>query len=210
MPDNDKAAPDRVAAKQDDKPVAKSPAVQAQTAASQLPAQSPAPAPAPGPAPAAAEQDDGEDVTYLPGEGDPRTTKWRGHTFVAGEPKRIKDRHHIMAARANKFFRVGKGGKPDDNPNRGPSTSEEYRAHVVEILNAGGESPMTVEDFIRKWAGERQMRDRCGVGDDDIRWLGGLVEPRLRQMRGREGLSDHQVADIWIKYGIFDIPWRAS
>ena len=66
----------------------------------------------------------GEDVfvTYLPGDGDPPTTQWRGVEFRAGVPKQLTDPAHIEAAKTNRFFRVGKGdpSKPaDHNPNDG-------------------------------------------------------------------------------------------
>ena len=80
----------------------------------------PQPAPPPAPAPADEAPPAGEDhVTYLPGEGDPPTTTWRGEEFRANVPVRITDPDHIEAARTNRFFRVGKGDpKPaDHNPN---------------------------------------------------------------------------------------------
>jgi hypothetical protein len=60
-------------------------------------------------APAQAPEDyEGEDVTYLPGDGDPPVTEWRGVEFGAGEAKRLTDIGHIEAARSNRFFRVGR------------------------------------------------------------------------------------------------------
>lgn len=200
----DKGATEKSPSKTDDKPAGAEPIVQRHTLAGQLPESgmgTPPPAPAPLP------PYEGEDVTYFPGDGDPRIVKWRGQEFRAGETKRVKDLSHVDAARGNSHFRVGKDGAHGDNPNRGPSDSMQYRGHVLAWLN---DAEIGVEKFIQKWSEEKRMREQCGVGEDDIRWLGTLLEPRLRQMRMREGMSDRQVADIWIKYGILDIPWRAS
>ena len=150
------------------------------------------------------DKDEGEHVTYWPGHGDPHTVKWRGIEFKAGQPKKLRHAEHIEAARGNRYFHVGDGDAPEVNPNLGPTDANGYRAHVVRWLD----DMVTVEELIAKWAGEREMRDRCGTGDDDIRFLGPLVEPKLREMRRKEGLNDRQVADVWMKYGIFDLPWR--
>lgn len=147
---------------------------------------------------------EGEEVTYMPGYGDPSVTKWRGHTFKAGEPKVIKDADHIEAARGNRFFRVGKGGSAGDNPNRPPANEMEYRAHVVRWMD----KEQTVEDIIKRFAGERKLREECGVGEEDLKWLSTIVEPKLRQMRMEEGLSDKQVSDLWARYGFSEQPWR--
>jgi hypothetical protein len=62
----------------------------------------------PAPTPADKAPPAGEDVTYLPGPGDPPTIEWRGVEFRAGEAKRLTDIGHIEAARSNRFFRVGR------------------------------------------------------------------------------------------------------
>jgi hypothetical protein len=83
----------------------------------------PQPAPPPAPVPADEAPPAGEDVfvTYLPGDGDPPTTQWRGVEFRAGETIRLTDPAHIEAAKTNRFFRVGKGDPKDQgrNPNDG-------------------------------------------------------------------------------------------
>lgn len=154
-----------------------------------------------------APKDEGEELTYLPGPGDPATIKWRGVEFKANIPKRITDADHIAAARLNRFFRVGKDDPKDPgrNPNDGPKTPMEYRAHVIAWIK----TCESVEDVVKHWSDDRVLRQTCEVGSDDITWLGAIVEPKLSDFRRKEGMSDAAVASVWIKYGVLDLPWRA-
>ena len=145
----------------------------------------------------------GEMLTYLAGEGDPVTIKWRGVEFKANVPQRVADKAHIAAARTNKFFRVGNELK--EAPSFAPKDSMDYRAHVIDWMR----DVTTVDHLVRNWSADRNLRVKCEVGDDDVRYLGTIIEPRLRTMRQAEGLSDGQVAQIWIDHGILDLPWRA-
>jgi hypothetical protein len=154
-------------------------------------------------------KDDGEDITYLPGPGDPPKTTWRGVEFHAGVTQRITNAAHIEAARTNRFFRVGKGdpSKPaDHNPNDGPKTAMEYRAHVVAWLKTCD----SVEGLIKHWADDRVLRQTCEVGEDDVKWLGTMAEPVLRDLRMKQGMTDMDVSRVWVKYGVLDLPWRAK
>lgn len=165
------------------------------------------------PQPSEAKPDAGEDVTYLPGPGDKSTTKWRGHDFKAGVPVRVTDPHHLEAIKGNPFFRVGKGdGKyPDRHPSDAPTNPMEYRAHVVAWIKEIGEKtdpPGTIDDIVKHWADDRALRQTCDAGSDDIKWLGQFIEPKLMEFKRREGLSENQVAQVWIKYGFVEIPWR--
>ena len=81
----------------------------------------------------------------------------------------------------------------------------DYRGYVLEWMK----SVSTIEDLVKHWAADRNLRVKCEVGEDDIRYLGTLIEPKLRQMRLQAGLSDTAVADIWVKHGVLDLPWRA-
>jgi hypothetical protein len=148
--------------------------------------------------------EEGELVVYFPGDGDPATTKWRGVEFKSGIPVRVTNKDHIAAARANRFYRVGNDA-PQENPNIIPAGAMEYRAYVMRWM----EGVSTVEQLVRNWARDRDLRAKCEVGYDDIMYLGTLIEPKLRQMRLSEGLSDTQVCELWIKHGILDLPWRA-
>ena len=146
----------------------------------------------------------GEDVTYLPGDGDPAKTKWRGVEFHANVPVRIVDSDHIEAARGSRYFRVGNDG-PKENPNEGPKDAMDYRGHVIEWMKR----VETIEDLVKNWAADRNLRIKCEVGDDDIRYLGTLFEPKIRAMRNQEALNEAGVAAIWIKHGVLELPWRA-
>lgn len=166
------------------------------------PVPAPAPATAPPPPPP-----DGVDVTYLPNEGDPHTTKWRGVEFKANLPVRLMDKDHIEAARTNRFFRVGLDEPPGST--RGysgpPKTAMEYRGRVVAWIK----TVETVDQVAAHWAADRALRAACEVGQDDISYLGTLVEPKLKALRLKEGLNDVAMAGIWVKHGNTDIPWRS-
>lgn len=156
---------------------------------------------------APATKDDGEDVTYCPGNGDPPSCKWRGIEFKANVPVRLTEKDRpgmIEAARGNRFFRVG-SEKRDNAPIGEPTTAMEYRAWVVDWIKDCG----TVDQLVAHWAADRELRTKCEVGHDDISFLGTLVEPKLKQMRLAEGLSEADVAGIWIKHGVLDLPWRS-
>ncbi|MBV8474519.1 MAG: hypothetical protein JO107_10270 [Hyphomicrobiales bacterium] len=154
---------------------------------------------------APAAPDEGEDVTYIPGPHDPVEVKWRGHAFKANVPKRVKDAEMIEAARGNRHFRVGAEALDAPNPNEPPKTAMGYRAWALNWMK-GVES---VDDLVSKWAGDRVLRQTCEVGSDDIAYLGTLIEPKLRALRLREGLDEQGVANIWIKHGVLELPWRA-
>ena len=149
-------------------------------------------------------EDEGEDVTYTPGPDDPAITKWRGHEFRANVPVRIRDEDHIKAARGNRFFRVGNEIK-DEILIGPPKTSDQYRAHVVAWMK----DVTTVDQLVTKWAADRNLRTACEVGRDDVMWLGRLFEPKLHQMRMQEGLKEIQVAEVWVKHGVLELPWRS-
>lgn len=146
----------------------------------------------------------GEDLTYCPGEGDPSTCKWRGIEFKANVPVRVTNAEHIAAARGNKFFRVGSERK-NDAPIGSPKTAMEYRAHVVDWIKECA----TVDQVASLWGADRNLRVKCEVGQDDIDFLGTLVEPKLRALRLQEGLSEMKVAEIWVKHGVLEFPWRS-
>lgn len=152
-----------------------------------------------------APKEDGDLVTYCPGDGDPHTTKWRGVEFKANTPIRLVGRGDLVeAARGNRFFRVG-SEKRVDEPVGPPTDSMQYRAHVVDWLN----EISTVDQLVSKWAADRDLRMKCEVGHDDISFLGTLVEPKLRAMRLQEGMSETDVAGVWIKHGVMELPWRS-
>lgn len=155
-------------------------------------------------APAPTPKEEGELVTFLPPRGESDVVKWRGVEFKAGVPVRLTDKSHIEAARGHKFFRVGNEAKGDE-PSRAPTDAMEYRGHVLEWMR----DVSTVDQLARNWAADRDLRVKCEIGHDDIQYLGTLIEPKLRDMRQAEGLSQGQIAEIWMKHGVLELPWRA-
>ena len=148
--------------------------------------------------------DGGEHITYLPGEGDPHTIKWRGVEFRANTPVWSDNSDMIEAARTNRFFRVGDASH-ERRHDEAPQDAMEYRRHVLNWMK----SVTTVDQLVTNWSADRSLRDKCEVADDDIRYLGTLIEPKLRDMRAAEGLSETAMASIWIKHGVLELPWRA-
>lgn len=139
--------------------------------------------------------DDGVEVTYHPGPGDPKETTWRGQTFKAGETRRIKDAAHLGAIEGNKFFRVNRDetAKPESD-----KSADDHRRDFSKRIMA----EKTVEGVIRAFAVERKRREEAGIGEDDIKALQTQMEPTLRFMRMREGMGDRQVAELWMKHGM--------
>ena len=135
-----------------------------------------------------------EQLTYLPGEGDNASTKWAGITFHANKPKTLEAHaegtpqqrlmHQIIeAARKNKFFHVGEfdpANAVDAHETTVlPKTSDQYRAHVVGWL-----PKMASEgELDAKWISEESLRGACGVGSDDLDWLGALIAPKRHELR---------------------------
>ena len=145
-------------------------------------------------------EDDFHEVTYHPRPGDPQTTTWRGHTFKAGEAVKVKNDAHADAFGANKFFEVKrkKDHKSEQKTQDGKKSADDMRGEFGRRL----EGETTVEGVIRCFADERKRREEAGVGDDDMQPLMTQLQPRLLEMRMREGMGDRQVAEIWLKYGM--------
>ncbi len=125
----------------------------------------------------------GEMVTYLPQEGDPPSTKWRGIVFHANVPKRITDASHLAAARLNRFFKVGAFDPEVDRVpteyEKAPKTSEQYRAHCIAWLP----KMSSVDQLDTKWASEETLRMDCDVGTDDIDYLQHLIAPKRAELK---------------------------
>jgi hypothetical protein len=157
-------------------------------------------APSARPAPA---KEDGTAITFCPEEGGSSSTTWRGIVFKAHIPVMIKDQTMIDAAKGNRFFSVG--DEIVRTPNAAPKTRDEYRNHVVAWLK----EVLTTDDLAHRWARDRNLRTSCEVGSDDLNYLGTLIDPKLRDLQRADGLSDPQVATLFIQVGILDLPWRA-
>jgi hypothetical protein len=160
-----------------------------------------------------------ETVTYVPGPMDPVIVTWCGHKFEANVSKEIKghaggtDREKLNAnliesARNNRLFRIG-NEKPKRNALKDPATAEEYRIYMVEWLQAPDlNSPSThAEDLIARFAKDRELQVKCGVGTDDYEYLGTLFMPKLHQLAKRDELNDTQIGSVWLRYGFNTLPW---
>jgi hypothetical protein len=151
----------------------------------------------------------GDQITYLPGEGDPLSVKWHGFVFHANVPKSVTKPELIEQARGNKFFRVGSFDTAKDStaaPDAAimdPKTSGEYRAHFV-----GWFKKVTdINVLVTTWAKEQPMREACEVGADDYSYIGTLFHPKMHELAKAAGLSEGQLAELWARYGVFQLPF---
>lgn len=135
-------------------------------------------APASAPAPSTSQQ-----VTYVPGPEDPPTTKWAGYTFNANVPKTVTNADLIERAKGNRFFRVGAFDPSKDSvtvqPTTLPTTPEQYRSYAAEWLK----TVKTVDDLDTRWVEEEKLREKCGVGTDDLDFLMALFQPKRHELR---------------------------
>ena len=138
------------------------------------------------PEPEKTEEPKAEQVTYTPGPDDPTSVKWAGHTFYANIPKSVVNADLIARARNNKFFKVGDFTEADVVATReeppAPKTAEQYRVHAV----AWFKQMQSVDQFDTKWQGEETLRMACGVGTDDLDYLGHLSAPLRAELRKRD------------------------
>lgn len=156
-----------------------------------------------------------ESITYIPGQGDPASIKWCGHTFHANVPKEITGHpegtqseqlsHHLIErARDNKHFKVG-NNRPKRDAMVQPKTAEEYRAYMVGWLQ--DPAIQTTNQLIARFAKDRELQAACEVGADDYSYLATLFTPKLYELAKADELTDQQVATIWIQNGINQLPW---
>lgn len=153
-------------------------------------------------------------VTYIPRDPtDPHMNIWNGIKFPANIPVELdpNNRAHgypvplpktivdpvtgremkefketwvsmIELAKTNATFQVEgevpaarKPGRP-----RTPRTSEDYRAHA-QVWITSSEDP---DEMVERWGDEEPLREKCGVGDDDVSYLRPLFDSKLRQLGG--------------------------
>src|SRR5437899_475089 len=151
-------------------------------------------------APAAAEtpvvENATDEITYIPGEGDPAKTTWNGVTFHANKPVKVSRRHTVLVpmrqefsapdgsiisraiekripmvelAKGNPFFSVNgkEPAKRIEGKARVPDTPETYRGYAMAWI-AEATSDRSID---ARWAAEAGLREKCGVNDADIAWL---------------------------------------
>ena len=128
-----------------------------------------------------------EQVTYRPGPEDPVRVQFGGHHLHANIPKQVRGRKSWFATvRNNPFFKVG-----DFDPKKDavvtreelplPKTSDQYKAFAV----AWFRSAESLHDFDARWQLEEVLRQECGVGADDLDYLGSLMRPRRAELQKR-------------------------
>lgn len=106
-----------------------------------------------------------------PSTGEPRTKHietWVSMVDLAKTNPSFQVEGEVPAA-------VRKPGRP-----RTPRTSEDYRAHA-QMWITSSEDP---DEMVERWGDEEPLREKCGVGDDDVSYLRPLFDSRLRQLGG--------------------------
>lgn len=160
-----------------------------------------------------------ENVTYLPGPMDPPIVKWAGYTFQANVPKQLTgheeghpdatertrmNMHIIERARENKHFQVGSEKKRRDKQAL-PTNADEYRAYAIEWLKDPAID--SVDALIGRFAQDRNLQQACEVGSDDFERIASLFMPRLGDLAKADGLTEQQIAQVWVNHGIMQLPW---
>lgn len=151
----------------------------------------------------------GEQITYIPGDGDPLSVKWHGLVFHANVPKSVTKPELIEQAKGNKFFKVGSFDTAKDSTAAVdaaaavPKTSQEYRAHFVDWLKKASE----INGLVATWAKEQSMRDACEVGADDYSYMGTLFYPKMHEFTKAAGLNQQQLSELWARYGVQQLPF---
>jgi hypothetical protein len=151
-------------------------------------------------------------VTYIPRDPtDPAVMIWNGVKFPANVPVELDDKLHgykvplpknsidpatgeprtkhyetwvTMAALAkgNPSFQVeGEAPAAARKPGRPriPRTSEDYRAHAQAWIAAADNH----EELEERWTEEEALRERCGVGDDDLSYLRPFFEAKHHELK---------------------------
>lgn len=118
-------------------------------------------------------------ITYVPRDGDPHEVVWNNHRFQANVPRPVGNAIMIAQAKGNPYFEVeGHEKKAGPDPSE-PKTAEAYRAHAVEWFKKA----KTAQDFEARWDAEADLRERVGVGTDDLEWLESIAGPRLSELK---------------------------
>ncbi|MDI1265596.1 MAG: hypothetical protein PS018_20305 [bacterium] len=156
-----------------------------------------------------------EFITYLPGQSDPATVTWCGHTFRANLPKEITGRDGgsereqlnydlIERARDNPHFKV-EGAKPKRSTRDLPQSADEYRAYIAAWLQ--DPNLQHADRLIARFAQDRELQAACEVGTSDWSMIGALFMPKLHELAKADELTEGQVAQLWVNAGINQLPW---
>lgn len=152
-------------------------------------------------------------VTYIPRDpGDPAMMIWNGIKFPANVPVELDPNNkahgysvpmpkhsidpatgeprtkHIetwvaMAdlAKTNPSFQVEGEAPATRKPGRPrtPRTSEDYRSHAQAWISAADNH----EELEERWTEEEGLRERCGIGDDDLSYLKPFFEAKHHELK---------------------------
>jgi hypothetical protein len=104
------------------------------------------------------------ETTYIPGEGDPLSVEWHGHTFHANVPEQVSHVKLIEAARNNKFFKVG-----------------EFYPNTDQVEN---------QPQATKLSPSRPSRERTQLSLSDVDVILDSIDPKLTKQKRLRLLSD--------------------
>lgn len=140
----------------------------------------------------------GPKITYAPvSESAPYETIWNKHRFKANIPVVVHDvsggntaAQMIESAKGNPDFMV-EGFPRAVARSLDPETPEQYRSYAVGWIRITNSSA----ELRRRWNGEKDLRDECGVGIDDEEYLASIYNPRLATLKDAEKLAVAAVND---------------
>ena len=155
------------------------------------------------------------ELVYVPGQGDPISVKWGGHTFHANIAKTITGNHdgterekvnaHVIErARENPHFTVD-GKRPRHAKLDNPKSPDEYKRYFVSWLK--NETFDDAGALLDRFVKDRNLQIAADVGPDDFAFMRDLFEPRLYDLMKADGLTDPQVAAMWAARGVNVLPW---
>jgi hypothetical protein len=127
-------------------------------------------------------------VVYTPlDDGDPHVTSCRGVRFKANIAQPVRDPVLIDLLKANPWFEVEGFEKATRPDGRGmPTTPEQYRRHSTQWFPLA----QSYDEFQLRWRAEEKLREKCGVGEDDLAWLETIADPilfELKKIKDAEG-----------------------
>jgi hypothetical protein len=152
-------------------------------------------------------------VTYIPADPtSPAVLSWNGIEFPANTPIELDPvRHSYMVpivdkwvdektgevrskatekrismveiAKTNPSFQVEGEAPPARKPGRPrtPKTSDEYRNYAQAWIAASEDH----DDLAERWNDEEALRERCGVGDDDVSYLRPFFDAKHFELKKR-------------------------
>lgn len=151
-------------------------------------------------------------VTYIPRDpGDPAMMLWNGVKFPANVPVELDPKLHgykvplpkktldpatgrtltehvetwvsmIDQAKGNPSFQVeGEAPVAARKPGRPriPRTSEDYRSYALAWISAMED----VQDLAERWDAEDVLRENCGVGEDDLKYLTPFFQAKHHELK---------------------------